>query len=262
MVTRVTYTQTDTHTVTYPSLVTLSQSIPQGRGSHSGLCASSLIGAFPSRIPSRVNLAACRITDIARGCSPPKSKSPGSRSTVIETAATSGSGGTQRGGSGGPSPNAASGCRLPNRRIQRSVALSETCTRHEPPSYSPITHTHSQPVSQSAVKLRMERMEHSRSRSCRARRRCQTRGGTPRRDPKPAWAARGTAAAWPLLPPRTSRGRSRRTPQPPARCTRRASARASRTTAPTPHPHLRSFSAQQKEPPRERRRRMIKDPHS
>ena len=148
MVTRVTYTQTDTHTVTYPSLVTLSQSIPQGRGSHSGLCASSLIGAFPSRIPSRVNLAACRITDIARGCSPPKSKSPGSRSTVIETAATSGSGGTQRSGSDGPSPNAASGCRLPNRRIQRSVALSETCTRHEPPSYSPITHTVGQSVSQ------------------------------------------------------------------------------------------------------------------
>ena len=28
--------------------------LPQGRGSHSGLCASSLIGAFPSRIPSRM----------------------------------------------------------------------------------------------------------------------------------------------------------------------------------------------------------------
>lgn len=122
-------------------LVSFQQTVQfQGRGSHSGLCASNRIGAFPSRIPSRLNLAACRITDIVCPCRPSHPTSPGSRSIVVETAATSGSSGAHRGGRGRPSPNAVSGCKFPNRRIHKSVALSETCTRHEPPSYSIPTH--------------------------------------------------------------------------------------------------------------------------
>ena len=98
----------------------------------------------------------------------------------METATTSGS---QRGGRGRLSPNAASGCRFPNRRIQRSVALSETCTRHAPPSYS----------FPSVITLGFDsRVGNLRSRSCRARRRCRKQGGTRRRDPALAWATRGT----------------------------------------------------------------------
>jgi hypothetical protein len=101
---------------------------------------------------------------------------------------------TQRGGRGRPSPNAASGCRFPNRRIERSVALSETCTRHAPPSYS----------FPSVITLGFDsRVGNLLSRSCRARRRCRKQGGTPRRDPALAWATRGTGATWPLLPLRS-----------------------------------------------------------
>ena len=95
------------------------QCIPQGSGSHSGLRASSPIGAFPSRILSRVNLAASRITDIV--CRP--SCSPESLDR-LETAATSGSGGTRAARRERPLPNAMSGCRFPNRRIRRSVVPS------------------------------------------------------------------------------------------------------------------------------------------
>jgi hypothetical protein len=104
------------------------------RGNHSGLCASSRIGALPSRIPRPVNVTACLMTDILSPSTPRPPKSPGSRSIVVETAATSGSSGTTRGGSGGPSSNAVTGCKFPKRRIQRSVALNETRTCHEPPS--------------------------------------------------------------------------------------------------------------------------------
>ena len=101
---------------------------------------------------------------------------------------------SQRGGRGRPSQNAASGCRFPNRRIQRSVALSETCTRHAPPSYS----------FPSVITLGFDsRVGNLLSRSCRARRRCRKQGGTPRRDPALAWATRGTGATWPLLPLRS-----------------------------------------------------------
>jgi hypothetical protein len=106
------------------------------RGNHSGLCASSRIGALPSRIPRPVNVTACLMTDILSPSPshPPPPKSPGSRSIVVETAATSGSSGTTRGGNGGPSSNAVTGCKVPKRRIQRSVALSETRTCQDPPS--------------------------------------------------------------------------------------------------------------------------------
>lgn len=199
----------------------------QGRGSHSGLCASNRMGAFPSRIPSRLNLAACRITDIVCPCRPSHPTSPGSRSIIVETAATSGSSGAHRGGRGRPSPKAVSGCKFPNRRIHKSVALSETCTRHEPPSYSIPTHR----LKGGSYE---DGLSYLRSRFCRARLRCRMRGDTPPRDLALAWAKYDAEVTWQLLPLRTSHGRTQRMPRLPVRWTLQASARASRTTTVIP----------------------------
>ena len=198
------------------------------------------MGALPSRISSPVNVAACRTTDILVCPSPAsRAKSPGSRSIVVDTAATSGSSGIVRGGRGGPSPNAVRGCTNPKRRIQRSVALNETRTCHDPPSCSPIRQSWGVDDGGVGVVTVCE-MKYAQSRSCRVRRRFRTRGGIPRRGPALASASCDTATTWQPLPHLPSRGYTPRTPRPLARSTRPESARANQTTKNNAH-HSRSF---------------------
>ena len=121
-----------------------------------------------------------------------KRTSPRSCSIIIEKLATSRSSGMQRGRRGQPSPNAVSGCKFLNRRIHRSVAPSETCTCHEPPSYSITTH-----------QIGIERViyvGYSPSQFCRAWLQCRMRGGTPPYDLVLAWATCNTGATWHCSP--------------------------------------------------------------